>query len=80
MCEIRYYRCTCGEKWRAHHKLSSCKDPDPAIKCPESLCMYVGSYRTAEEAECDTCCELREALEALDDPEAGKVEDETTTS
>ncbi|KAK1766403.1 hypothetical protein QBC33DRAFT_97712 [Phialemonium atrogriseum] len=67
MCELRFYRCSCGTRWTAHKKLSSCDSPEPAVRCPESLCMYVGSPRKPQKGECELCRKLREALESMDD-------------
>lgn len=81
MCEIHVYKCACGKPWTYRRKLSSCESPDPAAKCPESLCMYVGTSRRPQRKECGPCRELREAKEALDEPagreRTGKVADGT---
>lgn len=66
MCEIRFYRCPCGERWTAHKKLSSCESAESTTRCPDNLCMYVGSVRKSQKDECEACKELREAFEVLE--------------
>jgi len=68
MCELHPFKCTtCGRKWLAHKKLASCESADPAARCPESLCMYVGSTRRPRGGECEPCRHVREVTEGLED-------------
>lgn len=68
MCEIRYQKCTtCKTTWQAHRKLASCENQDPATRCPDNLCMYVGNQRKPIKTECETCRNARELIESLED-------------
>lgn len=68
MCEVHPLRCTnCKRVWRAYKKLASCESQDPNVECPESLCMIVGNPRKPVKSECDSCREVREMLESLDE-------------
>ncbi|WQF78364.1 hypothetical protein CDEST_03378 [Colletotrichum destructivum] len=66
MCELHFYRCPgCGTRWQKHKKLASCERSDPASKCPDSLCMYVGNPKKPRRGECAACTHVRDALEGF---------------
>ena len=69
MCELQIKKCgTCKVVWTGHKKLASCESPDdPAARCPDSLCMYVGNPRRPIRSECDHCRETRELIESLEE-------------
>lgn len=70
MCLIRFLKCvTCGKRWEARKKLASCESFEPGVRCPESLVMYVGVIKKPEKGECETCREVREMFESLEDEE-----------
>lgn len=70
MCLIRFLKCvTCGKRWQARKKLASCESFEPGVRCPESLVMYVGVSKKPEKGECETCREVREMFESLEDGE-----------
>lgn len=71
MCEVHFYKCTCGYRWSAHKKLASCESGDPDIRCPDNLCMVVGNIRKPQKGECDSCRDVREVMEYVDDEIAG---------
>ncbi|KAL7619999.1 hypothetical protein AAE478_010548 [Parahypoxylon ruwenzoriense] len=48
-----------------------CDSQDPADKCPDNLCMYVGNLRKPAKSECDDCKEARERQESLDEDAEG---------
>lgn len=66
MCELHFYKCACGQRWMAHRKLASCESADPAARCQESLCMYVGNARRPRKRECEGCRVIREMLESVE--------------
>lgn len=71
MCELHPLRCTnCKKVWTAHTKLASCESQDADVKCPMSLCMWVGNPKKPTKTECDACSEVREMLEGLDEDSA----------
>lgn len=68
MCELHHRKCiTCKRVWIEHRKLASCESQELEDKCPESLCMYVGSPRKPIKGECESCKEARERQESLDE-------------
>jgi hypothetical protein len=70
MCELHFYRCACGQRWIAHKKLASCESDDTTVRCPDSLCMYVGNAKRPQRMECGSCAQMREAWEAMEDEAA----------
>jgi hypothetical protein len=64
MCELHPFKCTtCAIRWTVHRKLASCESPEPEARCPDNLCMYVGSPRRPRQGECEICVGFREILE-----------------
>jgi hypothetical protein len=68
MCELHFYKCSCGTRWTEAKKLSSCDDRlEAGARCPPELCMHVGNPRKPQKRECEKCRVVREMLEGMED-------------
>ncbi|OTA95953.1 hypothetical protein M434DRAFT_393246 [Hypoxylon sp. CO27-5] len=80
MCELHHQKCaTCKRVWIEHKKLASCESQDLNDKCPENLCMYVGSPRRPIKGECESCKEARERKECLEEESTSIDQHNSTT-
>ncbi|KAI0012397.1 hypothetical protein F4779DRAFT_568500 [Xylariaceae sp. FL0662B] len=77
MCEIHHNKCTtCKKVFTTQKKLASCDSQEPGDRCPDSLCMYVGSPRRPIKSECEACREAREDQESDESEESEDQEDQ----
>lgn len=75
MCEVHFYRCTtCSTRWEAHKKLASCESSDPEVRCPASLIMIVGNSRRPQKKECESCQNVREVMESIQEDDDSEDE------